>query len=242
MRTPGTMQTVAVALESSARVHLICLMMLVAACGTDGPTSRPGSITPSTEPVTEASSQRTAPVPTSASPAGSTTASMSSSGTATTATGSAEVQSILPSFVETWNRMAVIQGRDEWVIGPWLPLRSPSSPENTYGLQVSLGGEPPQLVVDAVATEDRLSRLEVAVLRWNESSVDLLEDAFRIGVMTAVAADDSSQVDLWVTELVERAMQSPADPAEMVELPGGAVAGSFSTDQVYVLGINWSSD
>jgi len=138
--------------------------------------------------------------------------------------------------------MALNQGRDEWVIERLLPSSPPSSPENTYGSQWDLGGEPPQLVVDAVATGGRLARLEVAVLRLDESSVELVEDAFRIGVMTALSVDDPSQVDDFVAELVQRAMLSPPDVAENVALPGGAIAGSFSTDVVHVLGISWPSE
>lgn len=53
--------------------------------------------------------------------------------------------------------------------------------------------------------------------------------------MTVVATEDPTGVDGVVAELVEQAMQSPADQTETVELPGGGIAGSFSTDQVCVL-------
>jgi hypothetical protein len=219
---------------SSGGVHLVWLIAFVAACGTGGPLGGSGSTTGSTVPTNHKT--------TVSSPTESTAPATSSSGEVSTAAESAATPNVLQSFVETWNRIAVNQDRNEWLIEPWLPLGLPSSPENTHGIQVSLGGEPPQLVVDAVATGERLVSLEIAVLRLDDASVNRVEDAFRIGVMTAAVTEDASEVDGLITELVEQAMLSPADPTETVELPGGVIAGSFSTDAVYVLGIRWPSD
>lgn len=234
------LQTVDVASNDwSGGVHLVWLIAFVAACGTGGSVSEPDSTAGSTEFSNNTPAQRTTTI---SPPAESTGPSTSLSRTAPTSTRSRTAPTVLQSFVETWNQIAAAEGRGDWMIDPWLPLRPPSSPENTYGLQVSLGGDPPQLVVDAVASGERLVNVEVAVLRWDESSVELIEDAFRIGVMTALVTDDPSHVDGIVAELVEQAMLSPTDQTEMVELPGGAVAGSFSTDVVYVLGIRWDAD
>ena len=236
-----TLHTVEVALNSSGRVLVIGLVVFVAACGSGSPGNGPGSTAGSSKDSTITPSQLSTSETTIPATAGSTVPSTSLYGAGSTTTGSVALQDVLPSFVATWNRMALNQGRDEWVI-ELLPVSPPSSPENTYGWQWDLGGEPPQLVVDAVATGGRLARLEVAVLRLDESSVELVEDAFRIGVMTALSVDDPTQVDDFVAELVERAMLSPPDPAENVVLPGGAIAGSFSTDMVHVLGISWPSE
>jgi len=146
----------------------------------------------------------------------------------------------LESFVQTWNRMAVDADRVEWTIAMLGLPPPPASPEDTFGLTNSLGGSDlqPELEVSVTATGAGIYTFDIAVFRTEESE-ELIGDAFTIGVMTALEADTSSDVEDFVDELIEAAMKAEPDFGDTVDLPGNVTAQAFSTDEVHVLAFQW---